>query len=122
MKAARSAAPGPDAAPAEAPVRHRWLPFGGSEALRYRLAVASRALAAIVGGYGVAALASAVLALWLPGTRASATAWATLAAFVVYVVAVMFVFATRSAWRAWGGLLVACGVFGALIWLRGGFA
>lgn len=122
MKTARTATPGEDTASAEAPVRHRWLPFAGNAALRYRLAVASRALAAILGGYGVAALASAVLALWLPGTRASTTVWATLAAFVVYVVAVMFVFATRSAWRAWGGLLVASGVFGALIWLRGGFA
>ncbi|MDQ7957744.1 MAG: DUF3649 domain-containing protein [Pseudomonadota bacterium] len=98
------------------------MPFAGDAALRYRLAVASRALAAIVGGYGVAALASAVLALWLPGTRASATVWATLAAFVVYVVAVMAVFGTRSAWRAWGGLVAAALVLGALLWLRGGAA
>jgi hypothetical protein len=120
VKAARSTVDA--ASDAEAPVRHRWLPFAGGEALRYRLAVASRALAAIGGGYAVAALASTVLALWLPGTRASATVWGTLAAFVVYVVAVMFVFATRSAWRAWGGLLSAALVLGALFWLHGGFA
>ena len=100
-----------DAAPIR---RHRWLSHG-SEGLHYRLGVASRALAAIGGGYVVAALAAAVLSLWLPIARVEATLAGTLASFVVYVCAVMWVFAARSAWRAWLGLAVPAAVLGALL-------
>lgn len=68
---------------------------------RHRLAVASRVLAAIVGGYAVAALVSGALAVVLPMTRAEATVTATLTSFIVYAVAVMGVSAARSAVRAW---------------------
>lgn len=97
--------------------RHGWLSHG-SEGLRYRLAVASRAVAAIGGGYVVAALAAAVLSLWLPLSRAEATLTGTLAAFVIYVCAVMWVFAARNAWRAWFGLAVPAAVLGALLIAR----
>lgn len=94
--------------------RHGWLSHG-SEGLRYRLAVASRALAAIGGGYVVGALAAAVLALWLPLSRVEATLTGTLASFVVYVCAVMWVFAARSAWRAWLGLALPAALLGVLL-------
>ena len=64
--------------------------------LRYRLGVAARAIAAIFGGYGVAALSAAVLGLCLP-------------------VAVMWVFAARTALRAWSGLAIAAASLGALL-------
>lgn len=82
---------------------------------RDRLAVASRALAAIVGGYAVAALATGALAVYLPGARAEATLTATMLSFVVYTVAVIWVFAARSAWRAWVGLALPALVMGALV-------
>lgn len=100
-----------DAAPIR---RHRWL-SRGSEGLRYRLAVASRALAAIGGGYTVAALSAAVLALWLPLERVEAALAGTLASFVIHVCAVMWVFAARSASRAWLGLAVPAAVLGVLL-------
>lgn len=104
----------PDASPS---TRHRWLP-AGSEGLRYRLGVAVRAVAAIGGGYAVAALAAAVLALYLPTTRAEAALAATLLALVIYPCAVMGVFAARSAVRACLGLLLPAAVLGALLLAR----
>ena len=88
--------------------------------LNYRLGVASRAVAAVGGGYAVAALAAAVLALYLPTTRVEAALTATLASFAVYTAAVMWVFAAQSAGRAWAGLVAVALALGALFLLRYG--
>ncbi|QNK70245.1 DUF3649 domain-containing protein [Variovorax sp. PAMC26660] len=89
--------------------------------VRYRLSVASRAIAAIAGGYGVAALSSAVLALCLPAAfgmaRSEAAMTGTLASFIVFALAVMWVFAARTAWRAWSGLAIAAVPLGLLLLL-----
>lgn len=100
----------PDSAPsldadADGYSRHGWLPRGNA-ALMYRLGVASRAVAAIVGGYALSALMATVSAIYFPGTRAEAAIFGMLLSFVIYTVAVMGVFAVRSAWRAWLGLLL----------------
>nr|WP_307695358.1 DUF3649 domain-containing protein [Variovorax boronicumulans] len=90
------------------------------------MGVASRAVAAIAGGYGVAALSAAVLALGLPAlfgmARSEAALTGTLASFLVYAVAVMWVFAARSAWRAWTGLAITAALQGLLLllWTQGG--
>ena len=84
---------------------------------RYRLAVASRALAAIGGGYALSALAATAMALYLPLHRAEAVITGTLASFVVYTCAVMWAFAARNAWRAWGGLVLPCAVLACSLWL-----
>lgn len=68
--------------------------------------VVSRTVAAIGGGYVLAALFS-VAVLALPMTRSQAVITGMLASFAIYTCAVIWVFAVRSAWRAWGGLLVA---------------
>lgn len=85
--------------------RHGWLPRG-SAALRYRLGVASRAVAAILGGYALSALVATVSAIYFPGTRAEAAIFGMLLSFVIYTLAVMWVFAVRTALRAWLGLLL----------------
>jgi hypothetical protein len=72
----------------------------------YRLAVTSRVLAAVLGGYVVAALASVSLSLWLPVARAEAVVSGMMTSFLVYLVAVLWCFACRSAWLAWLGLIV----------------
>lgn len=78
----------------------------------YRLGVAARAVAAILGGYALAAAATALLALLLPTLpmlgmgRADAVMASTLFSFTVYTCAVLWVFAARSAARAWLGLLL----------------
>lgn len=65
----------------------------------------SRIVAAIAGGYALAALVS-VAALALPISRPQAVLTGMLASFAVYAGAVVWVFAVRSAARAWTGLLV----------------
>lgn len=93
-----------------------------SGAARYRWAVASRALAAIVGGYVLSALCATALALWLPLARAEAVTAGALVSFAVYAGAVVWVFAARSAGRAWAGLALPSAALGAVLWLvlRGG--
>ena len=58
--------------------------------IRHRLAVASRAVAAIGGGYAVAALSAAAIALWWPASRAEAALGGTLASFLVFAGAVVW--------------------------------
>jgi hypothetical protein len=73
----------------------------------YRVApLASRIVAALFGGYALAALAS-VAALALPAGKPQAVLTGMLASFAIYAGAVIWVFAARSARRAWTGLLVA---------------
>lgn len=72
----------------------------------FRLAVASRTLAAVAGGYALSAAASAAASVALPMERAQAVITALLLSFVIYTVAVMWAFSTRSATRAWLGIAV----------------
>jgi len=81
----------------------------------YRLGVASRSVAAIVGGYVLAALATMLLSVSLPMARAEAVMTATLLSFAIYTCAVMWVFATRSALRAWLGLLIPAALIAAIL-------
>ena len=66
----------------------------------------SRIVAAVAGGYALAALAS-VAVLALPVSRPQAVLAGMLMSFAVYAGAVIWVFAVRSAPRAWTGLLLA---------------
>ncbi|HEY0917526.1 MAG TPA: hypothetical protein VGE22_21775 [Solimonas sp.] len=70
-----------------------------------RGAVLSRLLAALLGGYALSALLTAVLALHLPLERSEAMLVGTMLSFLVYALAVMWAFAARHALRAWTGLL-----------------
>ncbi len=85
-----------------------------------RLGVASRVLAACVGGYAVASLLASVLALaaqrlggW---SRADGVLLATLLSFAVYAAIALGVFCARSAGRAWLGLGVAAAPCLGLLW------
>lgn len=68
-------------------------------------AIASRVIAAVIGGYALAALFS-VAALALPVSRSEAVLTGMLYSFLVYAAAVIWVFAARTAAHAWAGLLV----------------
>jgi hypothetical protein len=83
----------------------------------YRLAVTSRVLAAVLGGYLVSALASVSLTMWLPMARAEAVVTGMMTSFLVYLVAVLWCFACRNAWQAWIGLIVPSLVLVAVSWL-----
>lgn len=88
-----------------------------NEDVRYRLGVASRAIAAILGGYALTAASTAVLSVLLPMARVDAVMTATLLSFTVYTCAAIWVFAARNAWRAWLGIGVPTVVMGLGLYL-----
>lgn len=73
---------------------------------RHIAPLVSRIVAAVFGGYALAALTS-VAALALPMSKPQAVLAGMLASFLIYAGAVIWVFAARSARRAWAGLLAA---------------
>jgi hypothetical protein len=83
----------------------------------YRLAVASRVLAAAFGGYALASAATVLLALVWPAPPSQAMLWASMLSFAIYSVAVIWVFMARSATRAWVGIVLLTAVVSALAWL-----
>lgn len=72
----------------------------------YRLAVTSRSLAALLGGYLLASMASVCIALLAPLPRVDAVLTGMMLSFVFYLLAFIWCFACRSAWRAWLGVLL----------------
>lgn len=75
----------------------------------------SRIAAALFGGYALAALAS-VAVLALPMAKPQAVLTGMLASFAIYAGAVIWVFAVRSALRAWAGLLIVAAPLLAAAW------
>lgn len=82
----------------------------------YRWQVASRVLAAAVGGYVLASVCTVLLALWWPIPRAQAVLASTMLSFVWYTLAVIWTFSARSATRAWVGLVLAIVLLGLPCW------
>lgn len=82
--------------------------------LSYRLAVTSRCLAALLGGYLLAAMVGVLLSQWLPLPKAEAVQIGMMSSFLFYLGAFIWAFATHSAWRAWLGILVPSGVLAAI--------
>lgn len=75
----------------------------------------SRIVAALFGGYALAALGS-VAVLALPMSKPQAVLTGMLASFVIYAGAVIWVFAVRSALKAWVGLVVVAVPLVPLAW------
>lgn len=67
--------------------------------------IASRILAALFGGYALAYGFTAFFSVYLPLARADRVVFASLLCFAVWTAAVIYVFAARSALRAWSLLL-----------------
>lgn len=92
---------------------------------RYRLAITSRALAGGLGGYALAAAATAALTLGLMPfmPRVEAVLTATLLSWLIYACAVAWAFYARTAWGAWAALGLPALALGALAmaprWLGG---
>lgn len=74
------------------------------------LSISSRCTAGLVGGYAFTYALTAFLARlmsWLSMPAQDAVIVASLPAFAVYTAAILWAFASRSAWRAWAGVVVA---------------
>lgn len=78
--------------------------------LSYRLAVTSRSLAALLGGYLLASMASVCITLLLPMPKADAVVTGMMLSFLFYLVAILWCFACRSAWHAWLGVVLPSAV------------
>ncbi|CAO4175844.1 Iron transporter [Methylorubrum populi] len=91
--------------------------FPAKITLAERASVAGRVVLAAGGGYGVAALATALLSLTLPLTRSEAVAAATLLSFAVMAGIVVFVFAQRSLLRATVAVTGLAGLLCLGLWL-----
>ncbi|MEZ9197020.1 hypothetical protein [Shewanella sp. 10N.286.54.B9] len=73
--------------------------------------ISSRALAAIFGGYLLAATACGLLAVTLPLIAVQSTLTAMMLSFSIYAAAVIWVFSVQSHFVAWRDLLGLSGVF-----------
>ena len=86
---------------------------------RYRAAIASRTIAALIGCYGASTAIAMALARVLPMSRSEAATTATMVATLVLPALVMMVFAVRSAWRAWGWIAGLTLAGAAVAWIVG---
>lgn len=85
---------------------------------RYRWSVASRALAAIVGGYALTSLLTIALSELLPRwgmEQAQVVLLSAVMSFLVFAAIIMAVFHTRTASRAWLWLTAASVTLGIII-------
>jgi len=73
--------------------------------------VLSRSLAAIFGGYALAATCSMFFAVALPIARGQAVLTGMLVAIVLCACAALWAFATRTALRAWVGIALPTAAF-----------
>lgn len=90
-----------------------------SSAGRYRLAILSRTLLAVGGGYLFAALSTASLALILPMSRAQAVMAATQLSFALFCALVVWAFCASSLRKAWLVTAGLCAVPGLHLLCRG---
>jgi hypothetical protein len=90
---------------------------GTGVSLAYRLAVTSRIIAALFGGYLIAALTSVCITQWVPMARADAVVTGMMSSFLAYLLGVIWCFACRTAWRAWAGILLPAAILAALFGL-----
>ena len=91
----------------------------------YRMQVLSRTLAAAGGGYALMSASGYVLAKAFAASGMSlpdAIMGATIIGFILFCIAAMWCFGTRSAWRAWAGTGLPAVGFAALAFSMGGQA
>jgi hypothetical protein len=82
-----------------------------------RLAVLSRSIAAIVGGYAIASLSSVLMSLALPASRPEAVQTGLLLTIPIWVAVWIWAFSARRVVAVWRGLAGAAVVMGALAYI-----
>ncbi|MGH8085937.1 MAG: DUF3649 domain-containing protein [Lysobacter sp.] len=80
------------------------------------LGVLSRSLAAMFGGYALAATTTTFLSLALPTARNEAVLIGMLTGIVVCACAALWAFATRTAVRAWLGIVLPAAAMALASW------
>jgi hypothetical protein len=82
--------------------------------IRYRWQITLRVIVAILGGYALANIAAILLSYLLPMPKSDAVMTGILLSFAIYTGAIMWVFAVRSAHKAWLGIAAPTLVLGAV--------
>ncbi|MDF3057047.1 MAG: hypothetical protein K0R17_1262 [Rariglobus sp.] len=88
-----------------------------ASSVRHRFAVASRALAALVGGYGLATAFTVALGRALELPKEEVVNTAALPAFLLYAGAAVWAFYASNATRAWLGIGLPAAVLALVAWL-----
>lgn len=81
------------------------------------VAISLQALAAIFGGYLLASASTLFLSAILPLSKTEAVITASLFSFVVYPMAIIWVYARQDVKRAWLGMVVPSVILIAIAWL-----
>ena len=92
---------------------------GKTVTARYRWAVASRVVAAFVGGYALMSAATVVIALLWPLPKAQALLTATMLSFALYTVFVLWAFHARDLRWVWGAVVGGTVLLSLAAWLLG---
>lgn len=92
------------------PLTQRLTRWKTSTIWRDSLHVGNRCLAAIFGGYLLAAVASILLAQILPLSQVDRVLTAMMLSFTVYTCTVLWVFSVKSMWRFWLDILALSGL------------
>ena len=74
------------------------------------LSVLSRTIAAIIGGYVLSNLLAVLTSYLLPMQTADSVLLSLQLSFLFYSIVIIFVFSTKTAGKAWLGLLIACAI------------
>ena len=74
------------------------------------LSVLSRTIAAIIGGYVLSNLLAVLISYLLPMQTADSVLLSLQLSFLFYSIVIIFVFSTKTAGKAWLGLLIACAI------------
>ncbi len=82
--------------------------------------ILSRATAALAGGYALSTLGGILFAALLPLNRVESLTGGLLLSYPIYTAAFIWVFAARTAGRAWLGILVAVVLLAPWRWMLGG--
>lgn len=93
---------------------HAQARWGLSKKALYNCMVFSRVIAGFIGGYILTAYITMVLAELLPMSRADAVVLASLLSYVWFCMAIIWVFAVKSALKAWLGILAGIALFAAV--------
>lgn len=81
------------------------------------LDIGSQALAAIFGGYLLASASTLFLSAMLPFSKTEAVITASLFSFVVYALAIIWVYARQDVKRAWLGMIGPSVLLICIAWL-----
>ncbi|MCC5858092.1 MAG: DUF3649 domain-containing protein [Ectothiorhodospiraceae bacterium] len=81
--------------------------------------ILSRAMAALAGGYMLSTLGGILLAAALPLNRVESLTGGLLLSYPIFTATFIWVFAARSAGRAWLGILATAVLLAPLYWMLG---